>query len=153
MRKLTFLIAVIATFAMTSCSLSVKIPYRYSMSYIDYNTVSQQYGVFITESNSVGFDYQPIGSISLMERSGNEVKSSESEAKDGVYSKSLITTVKYGDWIDASIDELLKIACQKAIEQGGNGIINMKIEYLPSTVVNNVVYSEGYRITGMIIKR
>ncbi|MBM6866841.1 hypothetical protein H6A66_17045 [Bacteroides caecigallinarum] len=133
MRKLTFLIAVIATFAMTSCSLSVKIPYRYSMSYIDYNTVSQQYGVFITESNSVGFDYQPIGSISLMERSGNEVKSSESEAKDGVYSKSLITTVKYGDWIDASIDELLKIACQKAIEQGGNGIINMKIEYLPST--------------------
>lgn len=153
MRKLTFLVAVIATFAMTSCSLSVKIPYRYSMSYIDYNTVSQQYGVFITESNSVGFDYQPIGSISLMERSGNEVKSSESEAKDGVYSKSLITTVKYGDWIDASIDELLKIACQKAIEQGGNGIINMKIEYLPSTVVNNVVYSEGYRITGMIIKR
>lgn len=153
MRKLTFLVAVIATFAMTSCSLSVKIPYRYSMSYIDYNTVSQQYGVFITESNSVGFDYQPIGSISLIERSGNEVKSSESEAKDGVYSKSLITTVKYGDWIDASIDELLKIACQKAIEQGGNGIINMKIEYLPSTVVNNVVYSEGYRITGMIIKR
>ena len=151
MRKLTFLIAVIATFVMTACS--VKIPYRYSMSYIDYNTVSQQYGVFITESNSVGFDYQPIGSISLMERSGNEVKSSESEAKDGVYSKSFITTVKYGDWIDASIDELLKIACQKAIEQGGNGIINMKIEYLPSTVVNNVVYSEGYRITGMIIKR
>ncbi len=151
MRKLSFLIAVIATFVMTACS--VKIPYRYSMSYIDYNTVSQQYGVFITESNSVGFDYQPIGSISLMERSGNEVKSSESEAKDGVYSKSLITTVKYGDWIEASIDELLKIACQKAIEQGGNGIINMKIEYLPSTVVNNVVYSEGYRITGMIIKR
>lgn len=153
MRKLSFLIVIIATFVMTACS--VKIPYRYSMNYIDYNAVSQQYGVFITESNSVGFDYQPIGSISLMERSGNEVKSgeSETEAKDGVYSKSLITTVKYGDWIDASIDELLKIACQKAIEQGGNGIINMKIEYLPSTVVNNVVYSEGYRITGMIIKR
>lgn len=151
MRKLSFLIAVIATFVMTACS--VKIPYRYSMSYIDYNTVSQQYGVFITESNSVGFDYQPIGSISLMERSGNEVKNGKSEASDGVYGNSLITTVKYGDWIDASIDELLKIACQKAIEQGGNGIINLKVEYLPSTVVNKVVYAEGYRVTGMIIKR
>lgn len=60
MRKLSILTALIAALAMTSCSLSVKIPYRYSMNYIDYNTVSQQYGVFITESNSVGFDYQPI---------------------------------------------------------------------------------------------
>ena len=149
MRKLLFIIFSVCLF-ISSCS--VKIPYRYSMDYIDYNTVSQKHGIFITEANSVGFEYEPVGSINLMERSGYEVKYIENNYSDGIYG-AVKNKKKYGDWINASVDELLKLACQKALECGGNGIINLKFEYLPSVVVDKEVYPEGYRITGMIIKR
>ena len=67
MRKLLCIILIVIL--ATSCA-TVKLPQPYSYSnYIDYSAFTEQ-GIFVTESNSVSFDYQQLGSISVVEVGG-----------------------------------------------------------------------------------
>lgn len=95
------LLILIATISLSSCGM---------MKYAEYSTTlnyNRFKNFFITESNSVSFDYEPIGSVSSMVVSGY-VKSKR---------------------IEASADDALEVLYEEARQSNANGIINLKITY------------------------
>ena len=134
------LITSIATLVCVSC---VSIPYEKNLMYIDYASISKTYDLFLTEANSVNFEYEPIGSVEVTELSGVVTSDYIVEHADDIYGNSM----KKGHKVHASPESAVSSAAKLAKEKGGNGIINLKIQYV---FINN---KSGYSISGMVIKR
>lgn len=132
---------------LTSCS--VKIPYLRSVEFVDYASLSQEYGLFLSESNSVSFDYETIGSVSVTEKSGHKMGTYSKKYNDDIYDTSGNKKIKMGDYIPATSGSALRLACEQAVLRGGNGIVNIKIVYIPATKTS----MPGYHVSGMIIKK
>ena len=81
---------------------------------------------FMSESNSVSFDYQPIGSVRSLVTSGYE----------------------RNKFIKVTPEEALQVLYMEAEKNGANGIINLKIEYHYSKGT-----IEAVSASGMAIKR
>lgn len=109
--------------------------------------------VFITESNSVSFDYTPVGSL-LVEEIQGQYKEKKTLSDKQAYKK---TDPIYGDVDQSSgksymrfpdAESALDYAAKQALDMGGDAIINLQM--VPS------VY-EGKRqmliVKGMVIKR
>ncbi|MBB2149187.1 hypothetical protein [Pedobacter gandavensis] len=148
MKKLHVLIAA-AALLMSSCSPIIRTPEEFSSGITDYSTFAKK-GFFITESNSVNFDYQPIGSVYVKQQAGYEVLSNTTKQK--VYSDDVIggkstedfNTLKIGSkFIPLDINRGLKEIHFQSEKSGANGIINLKITH----------WNGGYSITGMAIKK
>ena len=134
MKKLLLFLLIV--FSLNSC-MSLKTPYRANFSMISYKPFTEK-GFYITESNSVSFGYESIGHISVAVSSGY-VKSEEDiekaqkqtafidenfagEEQDPFYNPGSI-------FVEATPEDALKLMQKKIIEQGGNGIINLKYSY------------------------
>ncbi|MFD2962810.1 MULTISPECIES: hypothetical protein [Olivibacter] len=145
---------------LTSCSM-----YRNSVVYntksIDYSSYSKN-GFFITESNSVNFNYSPISSLSSIFISGyaetdmaappKEIK--EAKFKDDVYSgPSKTGYVKKGTYVEATEEGVIKQLYEKALEVGATGIINLKISPITYTTKEGNILIKGYQGSGMAIKK
>lgn len=117
--------AVILIISLTSCTT-----FR-NVTFVDYSG----YDCFITESNSVSFDYKPIGSVKSI-YAGYELPNSFT-----LTSNSNMT----------SHDTALKIAIKQAVDEtkkkGGDGIINFKYEG-----IYNGETLKGWVVSGMAIK-
>lgn len=74
---------------------------------IDYSEFAKQ-GIFVSESNSVSFDYQPLGSVVSITQGGS--------------------TLFYSQRIDAN--EAFKEIASKVKSVGGNGLINFKFNVM-----------------------
>ncbi|SDG68422.1 hypothetical protein SAMN05421827_109152 [Pedobacter terrae] len=146
MKKLMLLTLLAA--GLTSCS--VRLPVVRTSSAIDYSEYAKQ-GIFLTESNSVNFSYEPIASVSAIHLSGYELSDKgEKKFKDDVLgSLSGTNVVTTGVFSSATRSSVLAELCKKAHLAGGNGIINLKINFVPATPST---YS-GYEATGMAIKK
>ncbi|MBF0577700.1 hypothetical protein [Dysgonomonas sp. GY617] len=119
MKKLIF--PIIAMCLMFSCT-----PKVYMNSYsVD---LSKHYasGMFITESNSVAFDYEPIGLVGI-EGGGKE------------YKESKVVKLTLDDVFNQFVDNCKKL--------GANAVINIKIEQIHNTGGNT------YYISGMAVKK
>lgn len=99
-------------------------------------------GFFITEANSVSFNYDPIGLVSVYLDSGHEIKVVKEESKDPLYKNDV--KEKKGKFITASLEEALEMLYKEASNKGANGIINLRYEYIPTV--------GGWDVTGMAIK-
>jgi len=99
-------------------------------------------GFFITESNSVNRDYDPIGLVSVYLESGKEVSVTKKDGGDPVYGQDIV--IKKGKFIDASLEEALEMMYDEARSKGANAIINLKYSY------NSTLNS--WDVTGMAIK-
>lgn len=98
----------------------------------DYTPMTDK-GIFVTESNSVDFDYFPIGSVISV----------TSAAFDSFVIKGDDVSVRYKPIdLNKAFDDI----SQKLIDKGANGIINLKIE---SSYLNNGCY---ITVTGMAIR-
>lgn len=141
MKKILAL-CVFAALMMSSCAPSIS-PFKQSAGYIDYSVFP---GMFLTESNSVSFEYQPIASLYASEVTGAYKVEKKRIRTDEIYGSDY---VEYDGKIRfANPQSALKFAVEKAEALGGNGIINLKIE--------PYVYSDGrdaYFVSGMVIKR
>ena len=135
----------------TSCT-TYKIPYRRYSAAIDFSAYAQK-GFFITESNSVSFPYEPVGSISAVVSSGYEILNSENlKSTDDVYGS--YKKIKYGKMIDASVNDALDELYNSAIRLGADGIINFRSEYVPSLYNKAVLITpDSYIVSGMAIRR
>lgn len=114
---------------------------------------------FISESNSVSFEYEPIGSI-LIEELPGEVKITTEPRKieksrnyrdnyDDIYSKDVSPNPKTKHkWQYASAQSALNYAVDTATELGGDGLINVKLSSYIDKHNNRIV-----QISGMVIKR
>lgn len=149
MKKVSIVLMLLLTLCFTSCVSLLPKPHSYS-SCIDYGYLSQQ-GVFITESNSVSFDYQPLGSLYVECTGGWDKKRAklENSEMEDIY----MEDAKNNSYVPATIEEAFDLALAELDRLKGNGIINFKIstvtEYLPSykISVNKII------LTGMCIKK
>ena len=135
MKKL-LLICMLAIAALTSCVTPVK--FQQNAGFIDYAAFP---GMFLSESNSVSFDYQPIGSLYAEEMSGEFQVVKKKIGNNEIYGDEF--AVVDGKYRQASPQSALAFAAAKAKEMGGDGVINLHIEKIDG----------GYAVTGMVIRR
>lgn len=104
---------------------------------VDYSEFAQA-GFFITEANSVSFEYKTVGSVSAYVQSGG---------KNGAYTYSNSSKLLANQVIMTPRDAVKKLY-DEAKALGANGIINLKIirTFDPFTYLN-----DGYEATGMAI--
>ena len=137
----------------SSCASSWSGPKFSQRSYfVDYRQAADG-KVFITESNSVSFEYAPVGSL-LVEEIAGKFKEQKVLTDQQSYRK---TDPIYGD-IDQSATKssyrtpsatsALDYAANCALQMGGDGIINLK---MVSSMSNDK--RPMLTITGMVIKR
>lgn len=147
MKYITSIITLCAILALSSCKVH---QLRHETYYLDYQEAGQG-KVFLTESNSVSFDYEPLGSILVKEISGVSKKlvavSNKERRPDDLYGPGPASkTVE--EYTFATGQRAINYAVQQAIELGADGIINLRVEAVnppkePFTIV----------VTGMAIKR
>ena len=106
---------------LASCS-TVSVPQFTTTTFVDYSEFTKQ-GIFVTESNSVNFDYKPLGSVVSFTQG----------AWSGLSSKK----------IDA--DEAFKDIADKVKNAGGNGLINFRFN-VTSTGSASVMTASGMAI-------
>jgi len=139
--KKVFLLAVMA---MSLFSCTTFAPYK-TVSYTTDFTKYSSKNFFMSEANSVSFEYTPIGTIASYSISGST--KDESVVNEGnPYTFDEKTRYKHGNVADA-LQELY----ETAIKKGANGVINIKVDYFyPDKTVS---IESGYVISGMMIKR
>jgi hypothetical protein len=123
-----------------------------SVFYVDYSKYDD---FFITESNSVSFDYLPIGSI-CVSYTGYSIISQiplkekvKNTKQDDIYYFS--TKEKEGTFYghNPALAEAIDIAVKETKGKGGNGIINFNYK----AVYNKSGIQTGWFVGGMAIKR
>lgn len=141
MKKILTLCAV-AALIMSSCAPTIE-PFKQTAGFIDYSMFP---GMFLTESNSVSFEYQPIASLYASEVTGAYKVEKKRIRTDEIYGSEY---VEYDGKIRfANPQSALIFAVEKAEALGGNGIINLKVE--PYTYKDG---RDAYFVSGMVIKR
>lgn len=144
--------------ALSSCSIIPKTPYQESAVVLDYSEYTNK-GFFMTEANSVSFDYKALGSVSAKVQSGYEIvqETVRKAIKDDVYGESHDSRkIKYGKYKQAYSDNAIKVLCDKAMEIGANGLINIKVTYIPAVrdlKTGLVIDPDAIIVTGMAIRK
>lgn len=100
-------------------------PYVKSVGYIDYTMYDN--GFFITESNSVSFDYKSLGSISALVLSGYQGS----------------------EYVRASAQDGVTALVEEAMKKNGNGVIALKI----TPYTDFQTRQSGYFVSGMSIRK
>lgn len=156
-RMKKFLFISVMALLLSGCVTMQKRAYTSYCATFDFTEFTKQ-GFFITESNSVSFNYEPIGSISGVVISGYEVLGKESQGgsktQDDVYYREKTEKVKYGEYMLADFRDALFEIVEAAKELGANGIINLDVSYQSGTVdINgNEITPSSYSASGMAIK-
>ena len=147
------LLFVFAIGLLTSCATSaISYPEPYGFStFLDYSPLTNK-GIYVTESNSVSFDYKILGSVSATEVSGWVKK--EKELKVANKNKKNNVDDMYADVernqsngkymrISPSLDAAMARMANTLKEVDANGIINLKIQWEPDRII----------ISGMAIRK
>lgn len=118
--------------------------------YIDYQKAGQG-KVFITEANSVSFEYEPLGSILVEEKSGVvklTVPTTEKERNDDSLYSIGSSTKTITSYTTATAQTALNYSAKEALRLGGDGIINLRLTSERDRHGNAIV-----SVSGMVIKR
>jgi hypothetical protein len=154
-KKLTIIVALLTLMFTVSCV--TKDAFVQVIGCMDYQKIGHG-KVFISEANSVSFEYTPIVSIIVTESSGHVIKTKKAKKNeptpnesvgDDIYYASEKDKTEYGDYREASYESALERAVAICESKGGDGIINLKYycEY------DNENHKWIIAVTGMIIKR
>lgn len=146
MKKISIYLFAMCMLAMVSCK-SMLPQFTQKTYVLDYSEAGKR-GVFLSEANSVSFDYEPVASIVVTSKDGYVQKPKVSKNYDDI--SPMETKVSYKDeWQDATYAQTLDRAVQSCIELGGDGIIN--ITFNVNYDSNGAVI--GNTLRGMVIKR
>lgn len=138
MKKLiTFLSVTCFIIGLSSCETYKRPKYVELVSALDYAEYTKT-GFFITESNSVSFEYAPLATIM--------VTIYEGEGAHWKYVDGMMCPPNSANPVSA-----LSKAVEAAKEKGANAIINLKYE--PITTILAGQQRTGIVLTGMAIKR
>nr|DAY04099.1 MAG TPA: Selenium binding protein [Caudoviricetes sp.] len=145
------LLSILFVGLLTSC-VTPKLPEPYGTSTIlDYSPLTSK-GFYVTESNSVSFDYQAIASVSATEVAGWVKKGKKQVISDGTLRKNVDELyvnmeskpssgkyIRVSPDINAAMDRMVGIL--RTV--GANGIINLNIQWESSRII----------ISGMAIRK
>lgn len=128
----------------TSCQTFV---YNQEAHYLDYSFFKER-NVFVTETNTVSFPYESLGSICVVINSGKVYKSSDDkDSYKPLYQRD-------GSFKWATLEDAYQLVYDLAKDKGANGILGLKVEYLKADKFSGKGRSNnGYMITGMAIKK
>lgn len=130
---------------LSACSVSNLPAPKSEVIMIDYSMLTQK-GYFVTESNSVSFDYEAIGSIYAEEVGGWVPKDGKPESTDPK-EKYYMNSNRKHIYQAPNLQNAYANIANKLKAVGANGIINLKISLINSN------YSDKIVITGMAIKK
>lgn len=142
------LLMIVPIFVLVSCAtVNVPAPKQYAAT-IDYAYLSQK-GIFVSESNSVSFDYEPLGSI-YVECTGGWVKKKhkEGDVMEDIY----MTTLGSVKYLPPTIDDAYQLILSEVKKLRANGVINLKIRTVSEYQSTYEVYVDKIIITGMCIR-
>ena len=147
MKKLLWMLSVAFFASCATNKMALPEPYT-TVSIVDYKFYTER-GFFITESNSVSFEYTPVSSIVVKSvpgfLPGNYKPKVDPKINNDMYSsRGNVTDTKNPLFADVTVKSVLDHLYHNALSLEANGIINLKI------LVNQ---EGGYTITGMAIKR
>jgi hypothetical protein len=148
MKKVPIYLFAIVMLAMASCKSMLQ-QFTQKTYVLDYSKASKQ-GVFLTEANSVSFEYTPIASIVVTSTDGmaKVAKATKSYGDDSYGGSD--TKISYKDeWQVATYEQTLDRAVQSCIDLGGDGIINITFN-LNHDSQGGVT---GNTLRGMVIRR
>lgn len=104
-------------------------------------------GFFVTRSNSVSFDYEPIGYVETIVESGND-KSVKIENK---YKKEFEQTYySNAKWRSATSEDAMKVIVEKSKQVGADALIDIEFKVYTNSSSGNI---ERVYAGGMAIKR
>ena len=135
---------VICAFLLTSCT--VAFPLIKMASFIDF---TQYKDFYISQSPTADFKYIPLGIVSSFVKSGDEKSPKKKEQYSEEYMQYVGGTT---DYKEVTTKDAIDMLYKKAKELGATGILNVKIDYIPSSVANLPQYF-GYSASGMAIKK
>jgi hypothetical protein len=141
--KKILLISTLFMMLLTSCSTVPKSSFYYT----DFKQFYDD-GFFVTESNSLPFDYIPMGSLKVVNNwdeivvKGQKVKNTKEVMVDDIYSEGTRTIVPKKVTAPTA-ESALKEAKAFADKQGADGIMNLDIRHKDNAVILN----------GMLFKR
>lgn len=147
MKKILFLFAIMIL-ALSSC-VSLPSPKSYT-SVIDYSFFTDK-GIFVTESNSVNFEYEPMGSVVVEVTGGWIAKKSKkqstpkNEVNDDYYLDIPRQNGGKKVYVGPSLNEAFGLLADELINMKANGIINLKI--------SQGVRSDNLFVSGMAITK
>lgn len=98
---------------------------------VDYYSHFNKERIYATEANVVGFEYQPLGSLSLTMNVSmyyGYKPTSEGKFESNYYNGKKV------DYEVVSIKDLYARVCQEVKSAGGDGIINLKINLQESLI-------------------
>nr|DAX16076.1 MAG TPA: Selenium binding protein, Selenium-Binding Protein [Caudoviricetes sp.] len=153
MKKILALL--LLSLSLISCSTYLPAPRSY-IGFVDYAPFTEK-GIFITESNSVSFNYEPIGSILVEETGGWGYKNPKIGNNKGSHNddylapvfRSMAKKIYYPEKLQTAFDNL----AIKLKELNANGIINLKISYYKEVDSKSKLLVGKIIVTGMAIKR
>lgn len=142
MKKVLLLVVIGFGMFFTGCMPTAK--FGVTSNFVDYTKYTVK-GFFISEANSVSFEYDAIGSISTLVLSGNQgCKNENTKFKGG-----LVGDATNRDYVSATPQDVIEGLYNEAVKQGANGIINVRIE----PYFNTLTKREGLQGSAMAIKR
>jgi hypothetical protein len=154
-KKLLLISVLIAMLSFTSCGFLQ--PYTESSYIADYYKYTAQ-GFFITESNSVNFEYEPVGSISVVAGSGFVKATIPKETPTPKEALTVKKKPKSNKLIyrDAVPEDAIRMLYERAKAVEADGIINVKVQSRIIINANKYIYPERYIVieaSAMAIKR
>lgn len=145
-----FAVGVLTSCATSTSTISYPKPYGFS-TFLDYSPLTNR-GIYVTESNSVSFEYKTLGSVSATEvsgwiKKGKEPKVANKTKKnnvDDMYAD-VESNRPVGKYIriTASLDDAMERMVNTLNEVGANGIINLKVHFELDRII----------ISGMAIRK
>lgn len=149
-KKLSFGATIIVIlFVLSSCTTQ---KFGYVTTYLDYSAYTKQ-GFFLTELESVPFDYDAIGSITVTEISGkngpNVQHKISSNLSDEIYAEVAGNKIRK-NWRFASAETALAEIVLKAKKAGGNGLVALKTITIIESSTNKI---HSVTVSGMVIRR
>ena len=154
MKKLFVVLAASTLLLLSSCG-PIRFAYTKYAVALDYSEYTNK-GFYLTEANSVNFEYKAIGSITARVISGyvkKNVQRKSSNMKDDIYGERSKSFDVLGKYNSAKPQDALEELCNKAMEIGANGIINIKTVYIPDVMGGTINPYDSYVITGMAIRK
>lgn len=146
MRRVFYILSVVSMLLLSSCTASRQYLATEYLSTFDYWYL-QEKGIFVSESNTVNFAYEPIGSVVIEVRGG------------GTQSVNLLSGKFSGQSLNAIQEQARQDVMRRLYEEltalEANGIINVRVSTLmplPSGQ-DGSYYGPGYAITGMAIQK
>lgn len=146
MRKVLFVFAVLPF--IISCTTVKYLPFS-SAAVVNYSFLIEK-GIYVSESNQVNFNYEPVSSITVEVRGGEmsqkgKVVNPDADVLYQTREKDKIEVNAEKEGVKRLYDELQKL--------NANGIINLQVKILPPyPITANVYYGAGYSISGMAIR-